>query len=138
MRVPFRHYLPNYCYSYNSQVYIYNLLQVSNGAWRQFQKTVLHFSEAQINFLLVISYVLLYLGTMLYKQYFLRASWRRVYEVCIILNLFFSALQLLLIRGKTFGLSPFLFSLGDEAFAEFVKGIQFLVRTCIRRIVVSL
>ena len=112
-------------------MYIYNLLQVSNGAWRQFQKSVLHFSEAQINLLLVISYVLLYFGTLLYKQYFLRTSWRRVYQVCITLNLFFSSLQLLLICDKTFGLSPFLFSLGDEAFAEFVKGIQFLVSSII-------
>ena len=104
-----------------------NLLQVSNGAWRQFQQTVLHFTEAQINLLLVASYVLLYLGTLLYKHCFLQASWRRVYEVCIILNGFFSAMQLLLICGKTFGLSPFLFALGDDAFAEFVRGIQFLV-----------
>ena len=109
------------------QVYIYNLLQVGNGAWRQFLKSVLVFTEAQINYLLIAAYVLLYLGTLLYKQCFLRVSWRRVYQVCILLNGVFSMLQLLLIRGQTFGLSPFLFALGDEAFAEFVRGVQFLV-----------
>ena len=88
-----------------NQVYVYNLLQVPNGAWRQFLKTVLRFSETQINYLLVVSYVLLYLGTLLYKHLFLRASWRRVYQACMLLNGVFSALQLLLIRGQTFGLS---------------------------------
>ncbi|CAB9502212.1 Folate-biopterin transporter [Seminavis robusta] len=107
-------------------VYIYNLLQVGNGAWRQFLKSVLFFSESQINYLLIASYVLLYLGTMAYKQWFLRVSWRRVYQVCILLNGVFSGLQLLLICGQTFGLSPFLFALGDEALAEFVTGVQFL------------
>jgi hypothetical protein len=90
-------------------------------------KSNLFFTEAQINYLLIASYVLLYLGTLMYKHCFLRASWRRVYHVCILLNGVFSALQLLLITGHTFGLSPFLFALGDEAFAEFVRGVQFLV-----------
>jgi hypothetical protein len=39
----------------------------------------------------------------------------------------FSVLQVLLIYGITFGLSPFLFAFGDDAFAEFLSGIQFLV-----------
>ena len=41
----------------------------------------------------------------------------------------FSALQLLLIQGKTFGLPPFWFALGDDAFADFIGGIQFLPTT---------
>ena len=110
-----------------SQVYVYNLLQVGNGAWRQFLKSNLLFTEAQINYLLITSYVLLYLGTLTYKHCFLRASWRRVYQACILLNGVFSVLQLLLITGHTFGMSPFWFALGDEAFAEFVRGVQFLV-----------
>jgi len=107
-------------------VFLFNCLQVPNGAFRQFQKTVLQFTEAQMNYLLVVSYALLYLGTLIYKHFFLRTSWRRVYEVCIILNGIFSAMQLLLITGNTFGLSPLLFALGDDAFAEFIRGIQFL------------
>jgi len=35
----------------------------------------------------------------------------------------------LLIYGITFGLSPFLFALGDDAFAEFIGGVQFLPTT---------
>ena len=41
---------------------------------------------------------------------------------------FFSALQILLIVGKTFGIDPFWFALGDDVFADFLAGIQFLVR----------
>jgi hypothetical protein len=121
-------YYANYVFmSRSCQIYAYNLLQVGNGAWRQFLKSNLFFTEAQINYLLMASYVLLYLGTVTYKHFFLRISWRRVYQACILLNGVFSALQLLLITGHTFGLSPFLFALGDEAFAEFVRGVQFLV-----------
>ena len=41
---------------------------------------------------------------------------------------FFSALQILLIVGETFGIDPFWFALGDDVFADFLAGIQFLVR----------
>eukprot|EP00977_Amphora_coffeiformis_P016387 scaffold5075_cov174-Amphora_coffeaeformis.AAC.9 len=84
-------------------IYLFNLCQVQNAAWRQFLRTVLHFTDGQLNNLLVASYVLLYAGTMVYN-----------------------ALQLLLIRGNTLGLSPFLFALGDDAMAEFISGVQFL------------
>ena len=107
-------------------LYLFNVLQVSNAAWRQFLVTVLGFSPANLNTLLVVSYVLVYLGTTLYKYCLLHTSWRLIYQCCLVLNLIFSSLQLLLIRGHTFGISPFLFALGDDAFAEFLNGIQFL------------
>lgn len=107
-------------------VYLYNLLQVGNGAWRQFLKTVLLFTEAQLNYLLVAAYIFLFLGTILYKECFLKASWRKVYLACISLNWVLSALQFLLIYGKTFGVSPFWFAFGDDAFGEIVQGVQFL------------
>ena len=107
-------------------IYVFNLLQVSNAAWRQFLVSVLHFTPANLNSLLVASYVVLYLGTLLYKYFLLQASWRRIYQVCLVLNLVLSSLQLLLIRGHTLGISPFVFALGDDAFAEFLNGVQFL------------
>jgi MFS family permease len=107
-------------------VYLFNLLQVSNAAWRQYLRAVLHFTDPQLNTLLVVSYALLYAGTVAYKIWFLHTSWRRLYQVGIGLNAFFSSLQLLLIRGHTFGLSPFWFALGDDALAEFVWGMQIL------------
>jgi hypothetical protein len=48
--------------------------------------------------------------------------------VTTLLNGLFSILQVLLIMGMImFGLSPFLFAFGDNAFADFLGGIQFLV-----------
>eukprot|EP00956_Cyclotella_meneghiniana_P011305 scaffold15922_cov66-Cyclotella_meneghiniana.AAC.6 len=41
----------------------------------------------------------------------------------------YNVLQILLIYGITFGLSPFLFALGDDCFADFIGGIQFLPTT---------
>jgi len=107
-------------------LYLFNLLHLPNAAWRQYLKTVLGFTATQLNALLVASYVMLYTGTVTYKYLFLHRSWRRLYQACILLNCVFSCSQLLLIRGKTFGLSPFLFSLGDEVLQEFIVGIQFL------------
>lgn len=110
-------------------VYLYNIMQVGNGAWREYLVTVHHFTSCQLNMLLIVSYVLLYLGVLAYKRYFITWSWRHVYIYTTLLNGLFSLLQVLLIYGITFGLSPFLFTLGDDAFAEFISGIQFLPNT---------
>ena len=110
-------------------VFLYNLLQVGNAAWREFLKTVLGFTANQLNILLIVAYVLLYAGIMAYKYYFIKWSWQAVYIVTTMLNGVFSALQVLLIQGITFGISPFLFALGDDAFADFISGIQFLPTT---------
>lgn len=110
-------------------VYLYNLLQVSNGAWRDFSKVVLGFTSSELNIILIVAYVLLYLGVLAYKYFFITWSWRSVYIFTTLLNGVFSALQVLLIYKITFGLSPFLFALGDDAFAEFISGIQFLPTT---------
>ena len=52
---------------------------------------------------------------------------------CTILGGVFSAFQVLLLLDMTFGLSPFLFALGDDAFADFIAGIQFLPTTIMVR-----
>eukprot|EP00816_Leptocylindrus_hargravesii_P011718 CAMPEP_0196813788 /NCGR_PEP_ID=MMETSP1362-20130617/39237_1 /TAXON_ID=163516 /ORGANISM="Leptocylindrus danicus, Strain CCMP1856" /LENGTH=578 /DNA_ID=CAMNT_0042190171 /DNA_START=40 /DNA_END=1776 /DNA_ORIENTATION=- len=110
-------------------VYLYNLLQVGNVAWREFLKSVLGFTSNQLNSLLIVAYVLLYLGIMAYKYYFIHWSWRAVYIWTTLLNGVLSALQILLILGETFGIPPFWFALGDDAFADFIGGIQFLPTT---------
>lgn len=110
-------------------VYLYNVLQVSNSAWRQFLKSVLKFQSWQINMLLIVAYVLLYLGILAYKYYFITWSWRSVYILTTLVGGFFSALQICLIYNKTFGIDPFWFALGDDVFADFVAGIQFLPTT---------
>lgn len=108
---------------------MYNILQVQNAAWKEFLKTVLHFTANQLNSILIVAYILLYIGILAYKYYFIHWSWQSVYIFTTLLNGLFSALQVLLIYGITFGLSPFLFALGDDAFTEFIGGIQFLPTT---------
>ena len=108
-------------------VYLYNVMQVGNAAWREFLKSVLGFTSNQLNALLIAAYVLLYLGVMSYKYYFINWTWRAVYIFTTLLNGFFSILQVCLIQGWTFGIDPFLFALGDDAFMDFIGGIQFLV-----------
>jgi hypothetical protein len=110
-------------------VYIYNILQVGNAAWREFLRSVLEFTDVQLNIMLIVAYVLLYVGVMAYKYYFIKWSWRSIYIITTSLNAFLSALQVLLIQGITFGLSPFVFALGDDIFADFIAGIQFLPTT---------
>lgn len=110
-------------------VYIYNVLQVGNASWREFLVSSLHFTTCQLNMILIVALVLLYLGIICYKYYFITWSWRKVYIVTTLMNGFFSLLQILLIKGITFGISNFFFALGDDAFSEFISGIQFLPTT---------
>jgi len=110
-------------------VYLYNVLQVGNAAWKQFLKTVLNFTSNQLNSLLILTNVLLWLGIICYKKFFITWSWRSVYVNATLLNGIFSALQISLIKGITFGLSPFLFAFGDDAVSDFIGGIQFLPTT---------
>lgn len=110
-------------------VYVYNVFQVGNAAWREYLRSVLSFSDIQLNILLIVAYVLLYLGVLAYKYYFIKWSWRSIYVITTALNAVFSAMQVLLIQGITFGLNPFVFALGDDIFADFIAGIQFLPTT---------
>lgn len=41
-------------------VYIYNVLQVGNAAWREFLMSVLHFKDWQVNSFLIVANVLTY------------------------------------------------------------------------------
>jgi len=110
-------------------VYIYNSMQVGNAAWRDYLSFVLKFSSFDLNLILITAMFLLYLGVLAYKYFLINWSWRKVYILTTLLNGVFSLLQVLLIKGITFGLSNFWFALGDDAFAEFLGGIQFLPTT---------
>jgi hypothetical protein len=105
-------------------VYLYTTLFVSNSAWKQFLESVLGFTPNQLNALLILGGLLAFAGVVMYKLVFSRWSWRTLYLVGIGLNGIFSALQLLLIEGKTFGLDPFWFALGDDALIDFILGTQ--------------
>ena len=106
--------------------YIFSVLQVGNAAWTQYMYTVLRFTAQEINSLLVVAYVLLYVGVVVYKKFFITWNFRYVYWFCSGLNVFFSFLQVLLILRWNYPIPDYVFALGDEALAEFVYGIQYL------------
>ena len=110
-------------------IFCFNLLQVGNGAWREFQRTILHFTSCQINLLGLVGNVLLYVGILMYKYFLIHYSWRKIYIFTTLANGFFSIFQILLIYGITFGLPAFWFALGDDVFIDLVEGIQFLPTT---------
>jgi BT1 family len=106
-------------------IYIFNLLQVPNPAWRQFLATAYHFSSTQLNLLVVTTYALLLAGMILYKCCFLQTSWRRIFLICILFNAMCSSLQLVMISFKIpKHWNPFWFALGDDALMELMIGIQ--------------
>jgi hypothetical protein len=107
-------------------IYLYMTLFVSNSAWKQFLESVLGFTPNQLNALLILAGVLAFAGVVTYYLVLRRWSWRTLYLVGIGLNGIFSALQLLLIQGKTFGLDPFWFALGDDALMDFIFGTHYL------------
>ena len=111
-----------------SFVYIYTVFQVGNAAWNQYLYTTLHFTSLQINSLLVLSYILLYIGIMIYKTYMIHWNWRCVYILCTIMNALFSVLQILLILqiNQQWGISNYLFSLGDGAISQLFYGLHYL------------
>lgn len=107
-------------------IYIYIALFVSNAAWREFLKSVLGFTANQLNALLFVAGALAFMGVVIYKFVLIRWSWRHVFMIGIMLNGVFSLMQVLLIRGQTFGLDPFWFSLGDDGVRDFLMGTQYL------------
>jgi len=109
--------------------FLYNVLHVGNAAWKQYLRTVLHFTSSELNYILVVAHALLYAGVIMYKRFFMTWSWRYIYFMTTSICACFSVLQVLLIKGMTFGMSNFFFALGDEALSEFVLGIQFLPTT---------
>mmetsp|Transcript_27303 Transcript_27303/g.48473 ORF Transcript_27303/g.48473 Transcript_27303/m.48473 type:complete len:563 (+) Transcript_27303:39-1727(+) len=107
-------------------IFLYCAMFVSNSAWKQFLETVLGFTSNQLNALMIIAGVLAFAGVVSYKLFLTSWSWRRLYLFGMALNGAFSALQLLLIKGETFGLDPFFFALGDDAMMDFILGTQLL------------
>ncbi|CAB9527440.1 Folate-biopterin transporter [Seminavis robusta] len=107
-------------------IFLYLSCFVTNSAWKQFLETCLHFTPNQLNALMILVGIMAFGGIVLYKVVFYKTSWRTLYIISIAANGVFSALQLLLIYDKTFGLPPFVFALGDEAAKDFILGVQYL------------
>jgi len=107
-------------------VFTYGVFYVSNAAWREFLKSGLGFTANQLNALLFFGGALSVLGVAVYKFILIRWSWRTLFIIGIIFDGVFSLLQILLIRGQTFGLDPFLFALGDEGVMDFLLGTHLI------------
>jgi predicted MFS family arabinose efflux permease len=105
---------------------LYLAMFVSNAAWREFLKSVLGFTPNQLNALLFVAGALAFAGVVVYKFVLIQWSWRTIFILGISFNGIFSLLQVLLIRGQTFGLDPFLFSLGDDGVRDFLLGTQYV------------
>jgi len=67
-------------------------------------------------------------GTVAYKNFFFKTSWRLIYMWTVGLTTFFSLLQLVLIfqLNQYLHLSNYLFSMGDDVISAYISGIQFL------------
>ncbi|CAM9611590.1 unnamed protein product [Ectocarpus sp. 6 AP-2014] len=109
-------------------IFIYNLLQVPNAAWRSFLVIGLSFSNFELGVLGVIGSLMASLGLLAYKKWFFHSSWRKLYVWTTLIVSFFSAFQILLILrvNKMFGIGDLVFSVGDDCIADFVSSIQFL------------
>jgi hypothetical protein len=109
-------------------VFLFTSFQVTNAAWQQYLYTVLKFSSIEINSLKIVAYILLYVGVIIYKNYLRGVNYRHIYISTSILRSFFSVLQIMLILqiNRSFGISDYLFSLGDDALDEFIYDIQYL------------
>jgi len=109
-------------------IYFYNVMQVPNVAWNSFLLKGLEFSALELGALHIGGSILSFLGLIVYRNFLFDMSWRLIYLITTLLSLVFSCLQLLLIYrvNKEAGISDFLFSFGDNLFAAFVNGVQFL------------
>jgi len=112
-------------------VYFYNLLQIPNAAWQQYLYTALNFTTKQLNSFLIEAQILTFLGIMFYKWFLIKTSWRMIYVITTLLFAGISVLQFLLIFGvnRQSGLGDYPFAMGQDVFAEFIAGIQFLPTT---------
>lgn len=109
-----------------SFIFIYYALQIPNQAWSNFLVVGLHFSDFEIGLLTVSSTVFLWIGMILFKQYFFDTSWRRIYIWTTILSFAFSLLQILLILrlNTKLGAPDVVFALGDTGIVYLVYAIQ--------------
>ena len=66
---------------------------------------------------MILAGLLAFGGVVLYQLVLYKLSWRHLYAGSMLLNGVFSAAQILLIQGKTFGIDPFWFALGATCLA---------------------
>lgn len=111
-----------------SFVFIYNMMQIPNAAWTNFVVVGLGFSNFQLGMVSVGGAVFTWVGSCVYKQYYLQSNWQRVYLTTTIVVTIFSFLQVILITGlnRKMGIPDIVFAIGDDVGQDFVAGLQIL------------
>jgi len=109
-------------------IYFYNVMQIPNAAWNSFLVKGLNFSAFEMGMLNLVGAIMTFAGLIVFKKLLFNTSWRYIYVITTLLGLLFSVLQLLLVYrvNLKIGLDDFAFSSGDNVFAAFVGGIQFM------------
>lgn len=122
-----------------SFIYIYNVFQVSNGAWTNYLVESLDFSDFELGCLTIAGTLMIFAGLLAYKEYFFNTGWQSIYIFTTILGVFFSLLQLLLIYqvNQLMGIPNIVFALGDTTFGEtYYVGIHLSLDISIRRLII--
>jgi len=109
-------------------VYVYNAMQLSNGAWMNFLVEGLEFTAWNLGLIAIMGSIMSCLGVYVYKEYFFGSNWRIVYIWCTSLAWIFGLGQLILIFGlnEQIGIPNLLFGMGDDVLEEFFMAVQFL------------
>jgi hypothetical protein len=109
-------------------IFVYNMLQVPNAAWRGFLVEGLTLDAFDLGILNIVGSVFAASGLIVYKRCFFHTSWRLIYVATTFLVSFFSLVQLALIFrwNVSLGINDLAFAVGDDALQEMVQGIQFL------------
>lgn len=109
-------------------VYVYNALQLTNGAWMNFLVEGLDFSAWQIGIVSIVGSIMAWFGIMTYKKFFFASNWRVVYFWCTTLASVIALGQLILVFGlhRKMHIPDIVFSMGDDVLVEFVIAVQFL------------
>eukprot|EP00612_Vaucheria_litorea_P000404 CAMPEP_0171455000 /NCGR_PEP_ID=MMETSP0945-20130129/2069_1 /TAXON_ID=109269 /ORGANISM="Vaucheria litorea, Strain CCMP2940" /LENGTH=592 /DNA_ID=CAMNT_0011980151 /DNA_START=81 /DNA_END=1859 /DNA_ORIENTATION=+ len=109
-------------------VFVFNIFQVPNAAWRSFLVEGLEFDNLDLGLISICGSMFSSFGLIAYKTYFMGTSWPKIYRLTTCLVCFFSLFQLMLIFrvNKKIGVSDLVFAMGDDSLADFVLAIQFL------------
>lgn len=107
-------------------LYFYNFCYVSNPAWTNFLFLGLNFTNFGFGMMAFVGAVIGVVGLWAYEKYFFKSEWRKLYLWVTVLFTVFSFLQVCLVTGDTFGLSNYVFAMGDTALQYFVQNLVFM------------
>jgi len=107
-------------------IFSFYTLQIPNSAWNNFLLVGLKFTDFQIGLISVCSCLFMWAGMVVFKVFFFRTPWRRIFVYTTAISVCFSILQVLLILriNTKLGVPDFFLALGDTAAIQFTYAIQ--------------